>query len=126
MRTLLQLLGHNVVVLPETQSSVNNGLKFVNNDSCYPAIITIGQLIEALQSGEYDVNNTSVMMTQTGGGCRATNYIPLLRKALVDAGFPQVPAVSLSMGNQGTETGFKFTVPLLTHFMIAVLYGDFV
>ena len=81
--------GYNVVVLPETQSSVNNGLKFVNNDSCYPAIITIGQLIEALQSGEYDVNNTSVMMTQTGGGCRATNYIPLLRKALVDAGFPK-------------------------------------
>lgn len=116
--------GYNVVVLPETQSSVNNGLKFVNNDSCYPAIITIGQLIEALQSGEYDVNNTSVMMTQTGGGCRATNYIPLLRKALVDAGFPQVPVVSLSMGNQGTEKGFKFTVPLLTRFMIAVLYGD--
>ncbi|RZI49378.1 2-hydroxyacyl-CoA dehydratase [Lactococcus kimchii] len=116
--------GYHVVCLPETQSSVNNGLKFVNNDSCYPAIITIGQLIEALQSGEYDVNNTSVMMTQTGGGCRATNYIPLLRKALVDAGFPQVPVVSLSMGNQGTEKGFKFTVPLLTRFMIAVLYGD--
>ncbi len=116
--------GYNVVVLPETQTSVNNGLKFVNNDSCYPAIITIGQLIEALQSGEYDVNNTSVMMTQTGGGCRATNYIPLLRKALIDAGFPQVPVVSLSMGNQGTEKGFKFTAPLITRFMIAVLYGD--
>ena len=64
------------------------------------------------------------MMTQTGGGCRATNYIPLLRKALIDAGFPQVPVVSLSMGNQGTEKGFKFTVPLLTRFMIAVLYAD--
>ncbi|MFC4653092.1 acyl-CoA dehydratase activase-related protein [Lactococcus nasutitermitis] len=118
--------GYNVVVLPETQTSVNNGLKFVNNDSCYPAIITIGQLIEALQSGEYDVNNTSVMMSQTGGGCRATNYIPLLRKALIDAGFPQVPVVSLSMGNKGTEKteGFKFTVPMVTRFMIAVLYGD--
>lgn len=116
--------GYNVVSLPETNASVNSGLKFVNNDSCYPAIITIGQLIEALQSGEYDVNNTSVMMTQTGGGCRATNYIPLLRKALIDAGFPQVPVVSLSMGNQGTEKGFKFTVPLLTRFMLAVLYGD--
>ncbi|GBG96627.1 2-hydroxyacyl-CoA dehydratase [Lactococcus termiticola] len=118
--------GYNVVVLPETQQSVNNGLKFVNNDSCYPAIITIGQLIEALKSGEYDVNNTSVMMTQTGGGCRATNYIPLLRKALIDAGFPQVPVVSLSMGNQGTEKteGFKMTVPMITRMMIAVLYGD--
>ena len=122
--TAFKASGYHVVQLPETQSSVNNGLKFVNNDSCYPAIITIGQIIEALQSGEYDVNNTSVMMTQTGGGCRATNYIPLLRKALVDAGFPQVPVVSLSMGNQGTEKGFKFTVPLLTRFMIAVLYGD--
>lgn len=121
-----QASGYNVVVLPETQSSVNDGLKFVNNDSCYPAVITIGQLIEALQSGEYDVNNTSVMMTQTGGGCRATNYIPLLRKALIDAGFPQVPVVSLSMGNKGTEKteGFKFTVPMITRFMIAVLYGD--
>jgi predicted nucleotide-binding protein (sugar kinase/HSP70/actin superfamily) len=116
--------GYNVVVLPETQTSINNGLKFVNNDSCYPAVITIGQLIEALQSGKYDINNTSVMMTQTGGGCRATNYIPLLRKALIDAGFPQVPVVSLSMGNKGTEKGFKFTAPLLTRFMIAVLYGD--
>ncbi|MQW23060.1 MULTISPECIES: 2-hydroxyacyl-CoA dehydratase [unclassified Lactococcus] len=116
--------GYHVVSLPETTGAVNNGLRFVNNDSCYPAIITIGQLIEALQSGQYDVNNTSVMMTQTGGGCRATNYIPLLRKALIDAGFPQVPVVSLSMGNQGTEKGFKFTVPLLTRFMIAVLYGD--
>lgn len=118
--------GYQVVVLPETQNSINNGLKFVNNDSCYPAIITIGQLIEALQSGKYDVNNTSVMMSQTGGGCRATNYIPLLRKALIDAGFPQVPVVSISMGNKGTEKteGFKFTVPMVTRLMIAVLYGD--
>lgn len=122
--TAFAAAGYNVVSLPESNTSVNNGLKFVNNDSCYPAIITIGQLIEALQSGEYDLDNTSVMMTQTGGGCRATNYIPLLRKALIDAGFPQVPVVSLSMGNQGTEKGFKFTVPLLTRFMIAVLYGD--
>lgn len=122
--TAFEASGYNVVCLPETNTSVNNGLKFVNNDSCYPAIITIGQLIEALQSGQYDVNNTSVMMTQTGGGCRATNYIPLLRKALIDAGFPQVPVISLSMGNQGTEKGFRFTIPLLTRFMIAVLYGD--
>ncbi len=66
----------------EDREAVNVGLRFVNNDACYPAIISIGQLVEALQSGEYDVENTSVLMTQTGGGCRATNYIPLLRKAL--------------------------------------------
>ncbi|MDR0297385.1 MAG: 2-hydroxyacyl-CoA dehydratase [Streptococcaceae bacterium] len=118
--------GYNVVVLPETQTSINNGLKFVNNDSCYPAVITIGQLIEALQSGDYDVNNTSVMMTQTGGGCRATNYIPLLRKALIDAGFPQVPVIALNMGNKGTEKteGFKWTAPMITRMMLAILYGD--
>ncbi|WEV45758.1 acyl-CoA dehydratase activase-related protein [Streptococcaceae bacterium ESL0687] len=124
--TAFQASGYNVVVLPDTKDSISAGLKFVNNDSCYPAIISIGQLIDALQSGDYDVNNTSVMMTQTGGGCRATNYIPLLRKALKDAGFPQVPVVSLSMGNKGTESseGFKFTLPLMTRFMIAALYGD--
>lgn len=96
--------GYNVVILPAMdRKAVDVGLKFVHNDACYPAIISIGQLIEALQSGEYDLDNTSVMMTQTGGGCRATNYIPLLRKALKDAGFSQVPVVSISMGNQGTE-----------------------
>ncbi|GFH39871.1 2-hydroxyacyl-CoA dehydratase [Pseudolactococcus insecticola] len=118
--------GYNVVVLPEDKSSINSGLKFVNNDSCYPAIISIGQLIHALESGDYDVNNTSVMMTQTGGGCRATNYIPLLRKALKDAGFGQVPVVSVSMGNKGTEKseGFKFSVPMMTRVIIGALYGD--
>ncbi|MDR0299853.1 MAG: 2-hydroxyacyl-CoA dehydratase [Streptococcaceae bacterium] len=118
--------GYNVIVLPESQNSVNQGLQFVNNDSCYPAIITIGQLIEALQSGEYDLDNTSVMMTQTGGGCRATNYIPLLRKALIDAGFAQIPVISLSLGNKGTEKteGFKWTAAMLTRFLIAILYGD--
>ncbi|MGC6768560.1 acyl-CoA dehydratase activase-related protein [Enterococcus sp. LJL51] len=123
----LKASGYNVVCLPaEDREAVNVGLKYVNNDSCYPAIISIGQLVEALQSGEYDLNNVSVMMTQTGGGCRATNYIPLLRKALNDAGFPQVPVVSISMGNKGVESnpGFKFTLPLLKRVAIAFLYGD--
>jgi predicted nucleotide-binding protein (sugar kinase/HSP70/actin superfamily) len=119
--------GYNVVVLPaDDREAVNVGLKFVNNDACYPAIISIGQLVEALQSGEYDPENVSVMMTQTGGGCRATNYIPLLRKAMKDAGFPQVPVVALSMGNKGTEEvpGFKFTIPLMKRAVVATLYGD--
>lgn len=118
--------GYKVVLLPEDKGSINSGLKYVNNDSCYPAIISIGQLIHALESGEYDVNNTSVLMTQTGGGCRATNYIPLLRKALKDAGFEQVPVVSLSMGNKGTEKsdGFKLTAPLIVRVVIGALYGD--
>ncbi|MDH6364745.1 putative CoA-substrate-specific enzyme activase [Enterococcus sp. PF1-24] len=123
----LESSGYNVVCLPaDDREAVNVGLKYVNNDSCYPAIISIGQLVEALQSGEYDVNNTSVMMTQTGGGCRATNYIPLLRKALNDAGFPQVPVVSISMGNKGVESnpGFKLTIPLMKKVAVAFLYGD--
>ncbi|KAF1295766.1 2-hydroxyglutaryl-CoA dehydratase [Enterococcus sp. JM4C] len=123
----LQASGYNVVCLPaEDNQAVDIGLKYVNNDACYPAIISIGQLVEALQSGEYDVENTSVMMTQTGGGCRATNYIPLLRKALNDAGFDKVPVVSISMGNKGVESnpGFKFTLPMLKRVAIAFLYGD--
>ncbi len=123
----LQASGYNVICLPaDDREAVNVGLRFVNNDACYPAIISIGQLIEALQSGKYDLQNTSVLMTQTGGGCRATNYIPLLRKALNEAGFPQVPVVSVSMGNQGVESnpGFKFTLPMLKRVAVAFLYGD--
>lgn len=119
--------GYNVVILPAMdRKAVDVGLKFVHNDACYPAIITIGQLVEALQSGQYDLNNTSVMMTQTGGGCRATNYIPLLRKALKDAGFPQIPVVSISMGNQGTEEtpGWKLNYSFVKRLLISVLYGD--
>lgn len=119
--------GYKVVILPAMdRQAVDVGLKFVHNDACYPAIITIGQLVEALQSGDYDLDNTSVMMTQTGGGCRATNYIPLLRKALKDAGFPQIPVVSISMGNQGTEEtpGWNITLPFVKRLLIAVLYGD--
>ncbi|MHC5374962.1 acyl-CoA dehydratase activase-related protein [Enterococcus sp. LJL120] len=123
----LQASGYDVVCLPsEDNEAINVGLKYVNNDACYPAIISIGQLVEALQSGEYDLENVSVMMTQTGGGCRATNYIPLLRKALNDAGFEQVPVVSISMGNKGVESnpGFKFTLPMIKRVVVAFLYGD--
>lgn len=124
----LRASGYNVVQIKDDNSNegIDNGLKFVNNDACYPAIITIGQLVDELKSGKHDLDNISVMMTQTGGGCRATNYIPLLRKALKDAGFPQVPVVSLSLGNKGTEKqdGFKLTLPLISRVAVAALYGD--
>lgn len=123
----LKASGYQVVNLPvQRQHSVDEGTKYVNNDACYPAIITIGQMIEALKSGKYDLNQTAVMMSQTGGGCRATNYIPLIRKALKDAGFPQVPVISISLGAQGTENtpGFKLTVPLVKRAALAFLYGD--
>ena len=123
----LRASGYNVVNLPvERRHSVDEGIKYVNNDACYPAIITIGQMIEALKSGKYDLDNVSVMMTQTGGGCRATNYIPLIRKALKDAGFPQVPVISMSLNAKGTEKspGFKLTLPLVKRVALAFLYGD--
>ncbi|MDN6333912.1 MAG: acyl-CoA dehydratase activase-related protein, partial [Lacticaseibacillus paracasei] len=123
----LQASGYNVVNLPvDDHHAIDEGQKFVNNDACFPAIISIGQMLEALQSGKYDLDHTAVMMTQTGGGCRATNYIPLIRKALKDAGFAQVPVVSMSLGNQGVEEtpGFKLTLPLLKRVALAFLYGD--
>ena len=123
----LRASGYNVVNLPiQDRRSVDVGTRFVNNDACYPAIISIGQMVEALQSGKYDLDHTAVMMSQTGGGCRATNYVPLIRKALKDAGFGQVPVVSISLGNQGVETtpGFTFTLPLVKRVSIAFLYGD--
>jgi len=119
--------GYQVVVLPAIdKSAIDIGLQYVNNDACYPAIIVIGQLIKALQSGQYDLFETTVMMTQTGGGCRATNYLALLKKALRDADFKQIPVISLSFGNKGVEKtkGFKFTLSLLKKAVVAVLFGD--
>lgn len=120
--------GYDVVQISEDTGAegIDEGLKYVNNDACFPAIITIGQLVEALKSGKYDLNRTSVMMTQTGGGCRATNYIPLLKKALADAGFPNIPVVSISAGNTGTQKqeGFKLTLPLIMRISLGSLYGD--
>ncbi len=106
------------------KSDVEEGLKYVNNDACYPSIIVIGQLIHALQSGQFDLNNTTVLMSQTGGGCRATNYIALLRKGLKEAGFEQVPVLSLNLGDQETNPGFRITLPLMRKAIMAMVYGD--
>ena len=120
-----RLSGYRVVVLPSMdKKAVDVGLKYVNNDACYPSILVVGQLIEALQSGEYDTHNTSVMITQTGGGCRATNYIAFLRKALLDAGFGQVPVISLNANGMETNPGFKLTLPLINRAVMAMVYGD--
>ncbi|WP_089611641.1 2-hydroxyacyl-CoA dehydratase [Dehalobacterium formicoaceticum] len=120
-----RLNGYNLVVLPSIDhKAIDEGLKYVNNDACYPTIIVIGQLIEALKSGEYDLNNTSVVMSQTGGGCRATNYISLLRKALRDAGFPEIPVISVNPNGMEKNPGWKYTWPLLDKAMMAIVYGD--
>ncbi|NLL18925.1 MAG: 2-hydroxyacyl-CoA dehydratase [Clostridia bacterium] len=119
------LSGYNLKVLPSIDNkAIDEGLKYVNNDACYPAIIVIGQLIAALKSGQYDLNNTSVIMSQTGGGCRATNYIALLRKALKDAGFGDIPVISLNPSGIEKNPGFKYTLKLLDKAMMAIIYGD--
>ncbi|WP_051688078.1 2-hydroxyacyl-CoA dehydratase [Desulfofalx alkaliphila] len=125
LQEAFRIEGYNVVVLPTIDNkAIDEGLKYVNNDACYPAIIVIGQLIAALKSGKYDLNNTSVMMSQTGGGCRATNYIALLRKALKDAGFENIPVISVNPSGIEKNPGFKFTLPLLHRSMMALVYGD--
>ncbi len=117
--------GYNLVILPATgHQATDEGLKYVNNDACYPAILVIGQLIEALKSGKYDLNHTSVMLSQTGGGCRASNYISFLRKALKDAGFENIPVISLNPNGMEKNPGFKMTFGLFTRAIIALIYGD--
>lgn len=117
--------GYNLEVLPSVdKAAVEEGLKYVNNDACYPSIIVVGQIIEALKSGKYDTNNISVMISQTGGGCRATNYIGFLRKALKDVGLENIPVISINAVGLEKNPGFRLTPSLLHRSMMALLYGD--
>ena len=117
--------GYRLEVLPSVdRKAVDEGLKHVNNDACYPSILVTGQLIEALKSGNYDLDNTSVMITQTGGGCRATNYIGFIRKALKDAGMEHIPVISLNAVGMEKNPGFKISLGLLNKCMMALIYGD--
>ena len=100
------------------------GLKYVHNDTCYPALLVIGQLISALQSGKYDPDKTAILFTQTGGGCRASNYIPLMRKALQKAGLGQVPVISLNIAGLEKNPGFRLTPGFAKRMLYAVYYGD--
>ncbi len=125
LQKAFRLSGYNLEVLPSIDhKAIDIGLKYVNNDACFPAIIVIGQLIEALKSGKYDINNTSVLISQTGGGCRATNYIGFLRKAIIDAGFRNIPVISLNATGIEKNPGFKYSIGLLHRAMMALIYGD--
>ena len=116
---------YNLVVLPANDANATEtGLKYVNNDACFPAILVVGQVIAALESGEYDVDNTSVIMSQTGGGCRASCYVGFFRKALRDAGFEHIPVISLSAQGFEKNPGFKIGLPILNRAAMALVYGD--
>ena len=116
--------GYKVELLEnDSRAVVDEGLKNVHNDACYPALLVIGQFMDALNSGKYDPNTTALMITQTGGGCRASNYIHLLRKA-VAKNYPQVPVVSLNFSGLEKDSAFRITAPMFLRLLYAVLYGD--
>ena len=125
LKAIFQREGYHMEVL-ETQNSniIQMGLKYCHNDICYPAQLTIGQLMDALQSGKYDVHKVAVMLSQTGGGCRASNYISLLRKALDRAGLDFVPAVSINFSGLAENPGFVITKKMVYEMANAVIYGD--
>lgn len=116
---------YNFVVLESVdKKAVDAGLRYVNNDACYPSILTTGQLISALESGKYDLNNVSLLMSQTGGGCRATNYIGFIRRALNDAGWGHIPVISLSVQGFEKNPGFKITPKLAVNAIMSIMLGD--
>ena len=121
----IRSFGYNIEVLQNhNRNAVDVGLQYVNNDACYPSLIVIGQIMDALLSGKYDLDHTAVLMSQTGGGCRASNYIGFIRRALEKAGMPQIPVISINANGMETNPGFTFTPALLTKAMQAVVYGD--
>ena len=117
--------GYNLEVLPnDNKEAVDVGLKYVNNDACYPSLMVVGQIMDALLSGKYDLNKTAVIMSQTGGGCRASNYIAFIRRALKKAGMEQIPVISLNLSGLESNPGFKLTLPLIKRIVYGAVFGD--
>ena len=126
--SLFKVAGYNMITLPTgTQEAAETGLKFANNDVCYPATLVIGSIMNALQSGKYNPDDVAVIMTQTGGQCRASNYYALIKNAMVSAGFENVPVISLALGNGLSNTQPGFSIPwrkMLNLVINTVLYAD--
>ncbi|OLS03715.1 2-hydroxyacyl-CoA dehydratase [Tissierella creatinophila] len=120
----LKLSGYRAVLLETYGNEADEGLKYVNNDACYPSIIVVGQFLAALKSGKYDLDNTSLILTQTGGVCRASNYVAFLRKALKEAGFEKVPVISISTQDIEKNPGFKFSPNMTKRCIVSILLGD--
>ena len=117
--------GYNIEVLQnDNKSAINVGLKYVNNDACYPSLLVVGQIMEAILSGKYDTDKLAVMITQTGGGCRASNYIGFIRRALEKAGYSHIPVISLNLNGLESNPGFKFTLPLIMKVLYSLTFGD--
>lgn len=127
MRNAFRLEGYNMELLETSgRKIVEEGQKYVHNDACYPATLVIGQFIDAMESGKYDRTKTALMITQTGGGCRASNYIHLLRKALKRSGYDEVPVISLNLSGLEKNPGFKLNYNLIRRLVYSVLYGDLI
>lgn len=125
MTGILRSYGYNAILLENYDSSViEYGLKYVHNDTCYPALLVIGQMLSAIESGKYDTNKLALLITQTGGGCRASNYIFLLRKALKKAGYGHIPVISLNFAGLEKDSAFKVTAPIAIRLVYAAILGD--
>ena len=120
-----QAAGYHLVVLDnDNRDSVDVGLKYVNNDACYPSLMVVGQIMSAVMSGKYDMTKTAILISQTGGGCRASNYIGFIRRALEKAGYKNVPVISINLSGLEKNPGFKFTPQLIQHGLYALEFGD--
>ncbi len=125
IKNILQQRGYDCDLLKSNNTNiVKMGLQNIHNDTCYPCLLVVGQFIDALKSGKYDPNKTALFITQTGGGCRASNYIHLLRKALKKAGYPHVPVVSVNLAGLEKNPGFKMSLSLIKQLVSALIYGD--
>ncbi len=117
--------GYHLEVLPnDNKHSVDVGLKYVNNDACYPSLMVVGQIMEAILSGRYDTDKIAVIISQTGGGCRASNYIGFIRKALHKAGYGHIPVISINLSGLEGNPGFKITPGLVLRGLYAAVFGD--
>ena len=127
MRQIFESQGYKCETLGgDPREIVDTGLKYVHNDTCYPALLVIGQLLTAVNSGKYDKDKIALLITQTGGGCRASNYIHLLRKALKKAGYENIPVISLNLSGMEKNPGFKLSVSLIIKMAFAMVYGDLI
>lgn len=125
IQTAMRVSGYNLQFMPAIdRQAIDVGLKYVNNDACYPSLIVVGQIIEAIKSNKYDINNLSVMISQTGGGCRATNYIGFIRRALKSAGYDNIPVISVSASGIEKNPGMEYSIDMGKRVMMGLIYGD--